>query len=271
MSIRHSVVDCLTIICAVGYHRRDPRCDLIKKTHYFRYVADIVLRQFNDDDFMRIGIDAEMQFAPASRGTNTTLLHPAIRPRHRSSDRCCPYQMEWFVTIDRLLAELSTRPLDDSMSYGREWQYRCRAEPQSIAAVLQSDAAAGGTPAKRKRGLDGYCRIDRLTATPSGGWCTPLSNRLVGEPHRQCTPSHQSCVIVRPVRDTIFRGGDFVATRFVELVRHGFLHRGIGQSATLPFGHQDRQFGLRSRDVRFAVRNDGQCPGIHAPTRWRTA
>ena len=74
MSIRHSVVDSLTIICAVGYHRRDPRCDLIKKTHYFRYVADIVLRQFNGDDFMRFGIDAEMQFAPTPRGTNTTLL-----------------------------------------------------------------------------------------------------------------------------------------------------------------------------------------------------
>ena len=67
MSIRHSVVDSLTIICAVGYHRRDPRCDLIKKTHYFRYVADIVLRQFNGDDFMRFGIDAEMQFAPTPR------------------------------------------------------------------------------------------------------------------------------------------------------------------------------------------------------------
>ena len=26
--------------------------------------------------------------------------------------------------------------------------------------------------------------------------------------------------------------------------------------------------GPRSRDVRFAVRNDGQCPGIHAPTRY---
>ena len=78
MSIRHSVVDSLTIICAVGYHRRDPRCDLIKKTHYFRYVADIVLRQFNGDDFMRFGIDAEMQFAPTPRGTNTTLLNQPL-------------------------------------------------------------------------------------------------------------------------------------------------------------------------------------------------
>ena len=33
MTISHSVVDSLTIICAVRYHRHDPRCDLIKKTH----------------------------------------------------------------------------------------------------------------------------------------------------------------------------------------------------------------------------------------------
>ena len=64
MPIRHSVIDNLTIICAVCYHRRDPGRDLIKKNHYFRYVAGIVLRQFNGDDFMRFGIDAEMQFAP---------------------------------------------------------------------------------------------------------------------------------------------------------------------------------------------------------------
>jgi hypothetical protein len=75
MTTSHSVVDSLTIICAVCYHRcDDPGCDLIKKTHYFRYVADIVLRQFNGNDFMRVGIDAEMQLTPTPRGTNTTLL-----------------------------------------------------------------------------------------------------------------------------------------------------------------------------------------------------
>ena len=33
MTISHGVVDSLTIICAVCYHRRDPGRDLIKKTH----------------------------------------------------------------------------------------------------------------------------------------------------------------------------------------------------------------------------------------------
>ena len=74
MTISHSVVDSFTIICAVCYHRCDTGRDLIKKAHYFRYVADIVLRQFDGYDFMRVGIDAELQFAPSPRGTNTTLL-----------------------------------------------------------------------------------------------------------------------------------------------------------------------------------------------------
>ena len=102
MTISHSVVDSLTIICAVRYHRHDARCDLIKKTHYLRYVADTVLRQFNGDDFMRFGIDAEMQFAPTPRGTNTTLL---IQPFALAIDlqtRAVDEEMEWFVTTNRL-------------------------------------------------------------------------------------------------------------------------------------------------------------------------
>ena len=58
-----------------------------------------------------------------------------------------------------------------------------------------------------------------------------------------------------------------MAAGLVELIRHGFLHRGMGRSATLPFGHQDRQSGLRSLHVPLASRNDGQYPGLHAPTR----
>jgi hypothetical protein len=67
-----------------------------------RYVADIALRQFNCDDFMRAGIDAEMQFAPTPKGTNTTLL---IRPFALAIDlqtSAVDEEMEWFVTANRL-------------------------------------------------------------------------------------------------------------------------------------------------------------------------
>jgi hypothetical protein len=67
-----------------------------------RYVADIVRRQFNGDDFMRVGIDAEMQFAPTPRGTNTSLL---IQPFALAIDlqtSAVDEEMQWFVTENRL-------------------------------------------------------------------------------------------------------------------------------------------------------------------------
>ena len=153
--------------------------------------------------------------------------------------------------------------------YDPEWRYRRQEHRPWIVAVLRSDAAAGGHQTDRESGLDGERRIDWLTASPSGGWCTPRSDRLVSKPRCQRTPSHQRRVIVRPVRHTIFRRGEFVATRLVELVGHGFLHRGIGRPATLPSAHPDRQSGLCSLDVPPVSRNDAQSPGVHAPTRSR--
>ena len=51
---------------------------------------------------MRVGIDAEMQFAPTPRGTNTTLLiQPfALAIGHQTS--AVDEEVEWFVTTNRL-------------------------------------------------------------------------------------------------------------------------------------------------------------------------
>jgi hypothetical protein len=51
---------------------------------------------------MRVGTDAEMQLAPAPRGTNTTLL---IQPFVLAIDlqtSAVDEEMEWFVTTNRL-------------------------------------------------------------------------------------------------------------------------------------------------------------------------
>jgi hypothetical protein len=57
--------------------RRD-RCnvsiDLIKQTRCFGKFADVVLRQLHRDDFMRVGINAEVQLAPVSARPNAVLL-----------------------------------------------------------------------------------------------------------------------------------------------------------------------------------------------------
>ena len=67
-----------------------------------RYVADVVLRQFNGDDFMRVGIDAEMQFAPAPRGTNTTLLIQPLALAVDLQTSAVDEEMQRFVATKRL-------------------------------------------------------------------------------------------------------------------------------------------------------------------------
>jgi hypothetical protein len=62
---RHPEAD---IVRRQSHHHRRRLLSQTKKTHYFRYVADIVLRQFDVADFMRVGIDAEMQFAANAEG-----------------------------------------------------------------------------------------------------------------------------------------------------------------------------------------------------------
>ena len=64
MTFGHGIIDRLAIIRAVRRHRRNISIDLIKQIRHFGNVADIVRRQFHRDDFMRVGINAEMQLAP---------------------------------------------------------------------------------------------------------------------------------------------------------------------------------------------------------------
>jgi hypothetical protein len=118
----------------------------------------------------------------------------------------------------------------------------------------------------RQGSFDGEHRIDRLTASPSRDWCVPLGKRLVGEPHRECAPPDHSCVIVRPIRRTIFCRGDLVAARLVEFVWHGFPHQSVGRPATLPLEHEDRQSGIRLLDMLFVSPNNDRYLGIRAPT-----
>jgi hypothetical protein len=219
MPFSHGVVDSLTIMCAACYHRRERACNLFKKTLYFRYVADIVLRQFDGDDFMRVGIDAEMQFAPTPRGTNATLL---IQPFALAIDlqtSTVDEEMERFVTVNRLWQNGQATASAGSMSCGRELQYRCRAEQRSRQSFSLTQRLVEHQ-AKRKRGLDGYCRIDRLTTTLSSRRSVPCRDGLFGKPNRQLSPPHQRSIIVWPVRHSVSRLGEFVTATFIELVWH---------------------------------------------------
>jgi hypothetical protein len=81
------------------------------------------------------------------------------------------------------------------------------AAPRSIATVPQSDAAAVEHQAKRKRDLDLYYRIDRLTATLSRRRSVPCRDGLFGTPNRQLSPPHQRSVIVWPISHSAARPG----------------------------------------------------------------
>jgi hypothetical protein len=61
VTLGNSVIDDLAIVRPVCRHRRNVSIDLIEKVWQFGDVTDIIRRQFHHDDFMRIGIDTEMQ------------------------------------------------------------------------------------------------------------------------------------------------------------------------------------------------------------------
>src|SRR5271170_3474639 len=129
---------------------------------------------------MRVGIDAKMQFAPTPRGTNTALL---IQPFALAIDlqtSAVDEEMQWFVTTNRLWWNCQPAPsaaqcrvvgncdLDVEQSRDRSQQ------SFSLTQRLVEHQA------KRKRGLDGYCRIDRLTATLSSRRSVPCRDGLFG-------------------------------------------------------------------------------------------
>ena len=74
MTFGHGIVNGLAIIRAVCGHRCNVSIDLIEQFRHFGNVADIVRRQFHGDDFMRVGINAEVQLAPAAARPDTMFL-----------------------------------------------------------------------------------------------------------------------------------------------------------------------------------------------------
>jgi hypothetical protein len=74
VTLGNSSIDDLTIIRHVCRQRRNISIDLIRVVRQFRDVADLIRRQFHRDDFMRIGIDTEMQLARPAAGPDAVLL-----------------------------------------------------------------------------------------------------------------------------------------------------------------------------------------------------
>ena len=96
---------------------------------------------------MAVGIDAEMQFAPAPRGTNTTLLIQPLALAVDLQTSAVDEEMQRFVATT--LVERSTRPLGGSMSCGRELQF-------GVDPTLT--LVANSLPARRRSAMGGLVR-----------------------------------------------------------------------------------------------------------------
>jgi hypothetical protein len=89
VTLGNGAADGLAIVCPVCRHRRNVSTDLVEEGWQFGDVTDIIRRQFHRDDFMCIGIDTEMQLAPApARADAVFLIKPfaLIGPRLRARE-----------------------------------------------------------------------------------------------------------------------------------------------------------------------------------------
>jgi hypothetical protein len=74
MAFGDSIVDGFSIIRAIRGHRCNLSINLIKWRRHFGDVTDIVRRQIRGNDFMRDGVNPEVQLAPPSARPNAVFL-----------------------------------------------------------------------------------------------------------------------------------------------------------------------------------------------------
>src|SRR5208282_4716419 len=140
----------------------------VKQTRQFGYVTDIVRRQFHGDNLVCVGVNPEMQVAPAPRRADTAFL---IQPFALAVDLqagAIDKEMQGLFTTNRLRqdGQIAT-PTAQRCVIGD-----CNIELEHIGD--RSQQAFGLTQrlvehqAKCETRLDGCRRIDRLTAALAG-------------------------------------------------------------------------------------------------------
>ena len=102
MTLGNSVVGDLAIVRPVCRHRRNLSTDLIKEIWQFGAVADIIRRQFHRDDFMRIGIDTQMQLAPPPTRPDAVFLIEPFALAVNLQTSAVNQQMQWLCAMNSL-------------------------------------------------------------------------------------------------------------------------------------------------------------------------
>jgi hypothetical protein len=100
---RVSFVEAISrIIRAERVHRCDPRINLIKQRRYFGDVTDIVRRQLRGNDFMRDGVNPQVQLAPPPARPNAVFLIEPFSLAVNLQTRAVDKKMQWLRTVKPL-------------------------------------------------------------------------------------------------------------------------------------------------------------------------
>lgn len=102
VALGNGVIDGLAIVRTVCRQRRNVSINQIKQVGQFGGVTDIIGCQFHGDDFMRIGIDTEMQLAPSPTRTNAVLLIEPFAFAGNLQSRAVDQQMQWLIAVNAL-------------------------------------------------------------------------------------------------------------------------------------------------------------------------
>ena len=272
MTFGHGIVNGLAIIRAVCRERRNVGIDLIEQFGKFGNVADIIRRQFGRDDFMRVGINAEVQLAPPpARPDAVFLIEPfalAVNLQAGAVDE----KMQWFVAVDPFRQDRQAATATAQSRVIRDGDIDLEHVGDRSQQAFGLTKRLMEYQAKREARLDGDRRIDRLTAPLSGGRRMPCRHSLFGDPYRQASPPDQRRIVFRPIRHPVPSHRDLVAAALVELVRHGVSKRWLSRRLTL-LSCRPRHPHVPS-PPRPAIATYASCYGthttpslIHAPTR----
>src|SRR5277367_683483 len=187
MTFGDSVVDGLPIIRAVRGHRCNLSKNLIKQRRHFGDVTDIVRRQLRGNDFMRDGVNPEVQLAPsAARPYAVFLIEPfslAVNLQTCAVDK----KMQWLRTVKPLEqdCQATTATPEDRMIRDGD------IDPEHVGDRMQKTFGLTQPlvehQTKREAGLNGDRRIDWLATPLSCRRRRPCRHRLLGEPNRQAS------------------------------------------------------------------------------------
>src|SRR5882724_8119904 len=229
-------VDAVLVVCAIAGERGDGTIDLVEQGTDLRAVIDIIGGQRRGDDPPRVGIDADVQFAPRPAPARAVLLDQPFTGAGEFQPSAVHQQMHGFGAGRRSRHRQCLGP-PAQRGMVRDGEIETEQADDGADQPFGLPQSQAEHDAQRQRRRDRQGRIVGLTA-PRGPWFgTPGRDRLVAEPDRQTATLAQSSIIFRPVRYPIPLPGDVMTAIGIDLERHGRTSQeDYGWGSVLPSG-----------------------------------